>query len=265
MGIGSVAVYSEADRDAPHVAQGRRGSPDRPAGARRELPERRAAARGGEQGGRPGDPPRLRVPRRERRVRRRLRRGGDHVHRPPGERDRGDGLEDARAGADGGRRRADRAGHHRPRGERRGRAEEAKEIGYPVACKAAGGGGGKGFRVANSEDDLEEAFEGAAREGEKFFSDPTRLPRALPRGPAPRRGPGAGRFARQRRAPRRAGLLDPAPPPEADRGGARASRRRRDARADRRDRHRRRRRGRLPRRRGRSRACRTARTTSSSR
>ncbi|MDX6637462.1 MAG: hypothetical protein QOJ01_973, partial [Solirubrobacterales bacterium] len=49
----------------------------------------------------------------------------------------------------------------------------AKKIGYPVACKAAGGGGGKGFRVAATEDDLAEAFEGAAREGEKFFSDPT--------------------------------------------------------------------------------------------
>ena len=49
--------------------------------------------------------------------------------------------------------------------------ETAKEIGFPVACKAAGGGGGKGFRVAQSEDDLAEAFEGAAREGEKFFSD----------------------------------------------------------------------------------------------
>jgi acetyl-CoA/propionyl-CoA carboxylase biotin carboxyl carrier protein len=47
----------------------------------------------------------------------------------------------------------------------------AKEIGYPVACKAAGGGGGKGFRVAMSEDELADAFEGAAREGEKFFSD----------------------------------------------------------------------------------------------
>ncbi len=47
----------------------------------------------------------------------------------------------------------------------------AAEIGYPVACKAAGGGGGKGFRVAASEEELAEAFEGAAREGEKFFSD----------------------------------------------------------------------------------------------
>jgi acetyl-CoA/propionyl-CoA carboxylase, biotin carboxylase, biotin carboxyl carrier protein len=49
----------------------------------------------------------------------------------------------------------------------------ADSIGYPVAIKAAGGGGGKGFRVAETEDELEKAFEGASREGEKFFSDPT--------------------------------------------------------------------------------------------
>ncbi len=47
------------------------------------------------------------------------------------------------------------------------------EIGFPVAVKAAGGGGGKGFRVALSQDELEGAFEGASREGEKFFSDGT--------------------------------------------------------------------------------------------
>jgi acetyl-CoA/propionyl-CoA carboxylase biotin carboxyl carrier protein len=48
-----------------------------------------------------------------------------------------------------------------------------EEVGFPVAVKAAGGGGGKGFRVAMSEDELEGAFEGSSREGEKFFSDPT--------------------------------------------------------------------------------------------
>src|SRR5690349_4315950 len=56
--------------------------------------------------------------------------------------------------------------------------EDAKKIidesiGYPVAIKAAGGGGGKGFRVALDESKLKDAFEGAAREGEKFFSDAT--------------------------------------------------------------------------------------------
>src|SRR5437660_4092871 len=56
--------------------------------------------------------------------------------------------------------------------------EDAKKIidesvGYPVAIKAAGGGGGKGFRVALEESELEKAFEGAAREGEKFFGDAT--------------------------------------------------------------------------------------------
>jgi len=46
-------------------------------------------------------------------------------------------------------------------------------IGFPVAVKAAGGGGGKGFRVAMTADALGGAFEGSSREGEKFFSDPT--------------------------------------------------------------------------------------------
>ncbi len=49
----------------------------------------------------------------------------------------------------------------------------AEEIGYPIAVKAAGGGGGKGFRVAMKPENLKDAFEGAAREGEKFFSDDT--------------------------------------------------------------------------------------------
>jgi acetyl-CoA/propionyl-CoA carboxylase, biotin carboxylase, biotin carboxyl carrier protein len=58
---------------------------------------------------------------------------------------------------------------------------EAERIGYPIAVKAAGGGGGKGFRVALGPDRLHDALEGAAREGEKFFSDATvYLERYLP-------------------------------------------------------------------------------------
>src|SRR4051812_3382870 len=56
-----------------------------------------------------------------------------------------------------------------------------EEIGFPVAVKAASGGGGKGFRVALTQDKLQDAFEGASREGEKFFSDGTvYLERYLP-------------------------------------------------------------------------------------
>ena len=224
MGIGSVGVYSEADRDAPHVAR-----PTRRTCSARRCPPRaicdverlsRRPSEAGAQAIHPG----YGFLAENAGFARRLRGGRDHVHRPAGERDRGDGLEDPGPRADGGGRRADRARHDRAGRDVADAAKDGEEIGYPVACKAAGGGGGKGFRVAAPEDELEDAFEGAAREGEKFFSDPTRLPRALPRGPAPRRGAGAGRLARQRDPPRRAGLLDPAPPPEADRGGARAAR-----------------------------------------
>ena len=76
-----------------------------------------------------------------------------------------------------------------------------------------------------------------------------RLPGALPARPAPRRGAGPRRRPRLRDPPRRARLLDPAPPPEAHRGVAGAARRRGAARADREDRHRGGAGGRLPRRR----------------
>jgi acetyl-CoA/propionyl-CoA/long-chain acyl-CoA carboxylase, biotin carboxylase, biotin carboxyl carrier protein len=50
--------------------------------------------------------------------------------------------------------------------------EAASDIGYPVAVKASAGGGGKGLRVARSADEVEQAFETARREGEAYFADP---------------------------------------------------------------------------------------------
>jgi acetyl-CoA/propionyl-CoA carboxylase biotin carboxyl carrier protein len=47
------------------------------------------------------------------------------------------------------------------------------EYEWPVAIKAAAGGGGKGFRVARSPEEAERAFESARREGEAYFADPT--------------------------------------------------------------------------------------------
>ena len=49
----------------------------------------------------------------------------------------------------------------------------AAEHGYPVAIKAAGGGGGRGFRVARSEAELAEAFTGSSGEAQRYFSNPT--------------------------------------------------------------------------------------------
>ncbi|MDQ2982418.1 MAG: acetyl-CoA carboxylase biotin carboxylase subunit [Actinomycetota bacterium] len=46
------------------------------------------------------------------------------------------------------------------------------EIGWPIAIKAAAGGGGKGLKVVRSADEVERAFESARREGEAYFSDP---------------------------------------------------------------------------------------------
>jgi len=47
-----------------------------------------------------------------------------------------------------------------------------REIGYPVLLKAAAGGGGKGMRRVERERDLKSAFEGAQREAQAAFSDP---------------------------------------------------------------------------------------------
>ena len=46
-----------------------------------------------------------------------------------------------------------------------------KEHGYPLAIKAAGGGGGRGLKVARSEDEVVAAFESARREAISYFSN----------------------------------------------------------------------------------------------
>ncbi len=48
---------------------------------------------------------------------------------------------------------------------------EAGEIGFPVLLKASAGGGGKGMRIVNKASELKEAFEAAKREAAKSFGD----------------------------------------------------------------------------------------------
>ena len=46
-----------------------------------------------------------------------------------------------------------------------------KKTGYPVLIKAAGGGGGKGMKIVNAEDQLENLFLIAKTEAKKFFGN----------------------------------------------------------------------------------------------
>ena len=127
----------------------------------------------------------------------------------------------------------DGAGHDRRRAAPRRRTS----IGFPLLIKPSAGGGGKGMRARHATaSELAEALAAARREARGAFGDDTLLARALHRAPAPHRGAGARRRARQRRAPRRARVQPAAPPPEDHRGGAvaaarRRRRRRRDGRA----------------------------------
>jgi acetyl-CoA/propionyl-CoA carboxylase biotin carboxyl carrier protein len=47
------------------------------------------------------------------------------------------------------------------------------ELGWPIAIKAAAGGGGKGLRVVQEPAEAERGFESTRREGEAYFADPT--------------------------------------------------------------------------------------------
>ncbi len=49
--------------------------------------------------------------------------------------------------------------------------EFAAEYGYPVAIKAEGGGGGRGLKVVRSDEEVEDQLESAQREGEAYFSN----------------------------------------------------------------------------------------------
>jgi acetyl-CoA/propionyl-CoA carboxylase biotin carboxyl carrier protein len=172
MGIGSVAVYSEIDRDAPHVREADEAyllGPAVPAESYLNIAKIiEVAKEAGAEGIHPGygflaenadmaracadagitwiGPPPEAIEMMGSKTRAREIMEAAGVPIVPGSTEVAPDLEAAR--------------------------KQAEEAGYPVACKAAGGGGGKGFRVAMTPNDLQDAFEGSAREGEKFFGDP---------------------------------------------------------------------------------------------
>lgn len=51
--------------------------------------------------------------------------------------------------------------------------EQARKIGWPIMIKASSGGGGKGMRVSESEEDFADMFNIAQRESVNAFADNT--------------------------------------------------------------------------------------------
>jgi propionyl-CoA carboxylase alpha chain len=85
----------------------------------------------------------------------------------------------------------------------------SNEIGYPVMIKASAGGGGKGMRIAWNDNEAREQFR-RRPDFHREIRDPA----------APHRNSGAVRQPRQRHLSGRARMFDPAPQPEGHRRSA---------------------------------------------
>ncbi len=171
MGIKTVAIYSDADRNALHVEMADEAVHIGPSPANQSYividrvmeamqVERR---RGGASG--------LRLPVRESEIRRGAGGRGRGLRRPAGRGDRDDGRQDHL------KKIAQEAGVQTVPGYMGliADADEAVkisgEIGYPVMIKASAGGGGKGMRIAWSEEEVREGFQSSKNEAASSFGD----------------------------------------------------------------------------------------------
>ena len=221
MGIATVAVYSEADAGALHVAMADEARLIGPAPARESYLNAAAIIAAARDSGAAGGASRLRVSVGERRVRRGLRGGRARLYRPAGRGDPRDGVEIGGQGADGGGRRAGRAGLSRRRPgpgapARRGRADRLSGADQGLGRRRRA----RHARSSRRPAEFARALDGGEARGGGRVRRRPRADRALSDRAAPYRGAGVRRHARQRRASLRARLLDPAPPPEGRRGGA---------------------------------------------
>ncbi len=183
LGITTVAVYSDVDRDAYHVryadeayALGGEAAKDSYLNTARDPRDHRAV-------GRRGRPPRVRVLLGERRLRPGDHRpAGRHLDRPAARGHRDHGRQDLVAPR---RRRAGVLGVpgiSEPITDPAVIAAFGAEHGFPVAIKAAYGGGGRGMRVVQSADEVATGMAAAQREALAFFGrDEVYVERYLPR------------------------------------------------------------------------------------
>ena len=233
MGIETVAVYSEADRDALHVEMADEAVPiGPPAAAESYLVIEKivdACKRTGAEAVHPGYgflSEREAFPAGAGEGRHRVHRSQSQGHRRHGRQDRVEEGGRQRQGLD--RSRPSR----RHRGREGKRSKIAEEIGYP------GDDQGLGRRRRQGHAHRPQRGRGGGRlcpralGSEILLRRRPRVHREIHRRSAPRRNPGAGRQARQRDPSRRARMLDPAPQSEGRRGSADPAARRGDAQED---------------------------------
>ena len=224
MGIATVAVYSDADADALHVEMADEAihlGP--PPAAQSYLLDRqdRRRLQGDRRRGRASG---LWLSLRARRLRqgaRRRRASSSSAPIPAPSRRWATRSSRRNSPRRQGQRRAGLSRRHRERARRRSRSP--RDIGYPVMLKASAGGGGKGMRVAFTDDEVIEGFYARAFGGGVVLRRRSRLHREIHRQSAPHRNSGARRQARQCHSPERARMLDSAPQSEGDRRGALAA------------------------------------------
>ena len=227
MGLPTVAVYSDCDRDARHVREADEAVPHRPerGRARATCASTRSSTPRGASGA-DAVHPGLRVPRRERRVRRApARDAGLTFIGPSPDAIALMGSKTAARDAAIARRRAGRARHRASRSTTRRATPTIARGGRRDRLSAAGQGGGRRRRQGHARRSTtpttcSAAVATARSEAGSAFGDTRRLPRAADRAAAAHRDPAARRSPRHRRAVRRARVLDPAAPSEGGRGVA---------------------------------------------
>ena len=167
MGLRTVAVYSEADRRAQHVALADEGRLVGPAPAAESYLRAEAIIAAAKASGAEAIHPGYGFLSENADFAEDLRLGGAGLRRPAGGGDPGHGLEERGQGDHGEGRGAPgaRLSRRRP-GPQASWPRAAVEIGFPVLIKASAGGGGKGMRVVETAGDLESALASAQARGE---------------------------------------------------------------------------------------------------